>query len=105
LNHDSLRSSPIWVFCLDQSNLLSPQPTFNSFFASDGVVHVLERFIVNETMNFVLAREAGMHVILVFPSMAIDVVGDASLKHSRFAGQDVNVEMTHGKAGASLRSA
>jgi hypothetical protein len=39
--------------------------------------------------------------VLVLPSAAIDVAGDASVKHSRFAGQDVNVEMAHRKAGPS----
>jgi hypothetical protein len=53
-------------------------------------------------VNFVIAREAGMDIVLVLPSAAIDVVGDASVKHSRFAGQNVNVEVAHGKAGASL---
>ena len=46
-----------------------------------------------------------MDVVLVLPGAAIDVVGDARVQNSRLAGEDVNVEIAHGKAGASLRSA
>jgi hypothetical protein len=56
-------------------------------------------------MNFVIARETGVDIVLVLPRTAVDVIGDASVKHARFAGQNVNVEMAHEKAGASLRSA
>jgi hypothetical protein len=66
------------------------------------VVHMPERFIVNEPMNSVIPGAAGIDIVLVFPGTAIDVVGDASVEHSRLAGENVNVEMAHTTAGASL---
>src|SRR5450631_3405511 len=49
---------PCGVLCFNQRNFLSSRLSFNRLFASDGIVHILERFIVNETMHFVIAREA-----------------------------------------------
>lgn len=49
---------PRWIDRFDQRNFLAAQPPFDCLFPSDGIVHILERFIVNETMNFVIAREA-----------------------------------------------
>jgi hypothetical protein len=46
-------------------------------------------------VNFVIASKAVMDVIFVFPRAAVDVVGDAGVEDTRFAGQDVNVEITH----------
>src|SRR6266853_802825 len=92
------------VLRFNQPNFLSPQPALNRFFADDGFVHLLERFIVNETVNFVIASESGIDIVLVVPSAAIDVVSDASVEYSRFAGQNVDVEMSHGTAGPLLRS-
>ena len=94
---------PSRVLRFNQRSFLSPQPAFDRFFAGDGIADVLERFIVNQTMNFVIAGESRIDVVLVLPSAAIDVVGDAGVKHSRFAGQNVNVEVAHGKQ--VLRSA
>jgi len=90
---------PSRIFLLNQRNFLLPQPTFDSFFSGYGIVHVLEGFIVNETMNFVIASKPRMDVILVLPCASIDVIGDACVKDSRLAGHEVNVEVTHVKAG------
>ena len=95
---------PSRIFLLNQRNFLLPQPTFDGFFSGYGIVHILEGFIVNETMNFVIASKPWMDVILVLPCASIDVVGDACVKDSRLAGQEVTVEVTHGKLDASVRS-
>jgi hypothetical protein len=55
-------------------------------------------------MNLVIPREARINVVLVLSGATIDVVSDASVKDSGFAGQDVNVKVAHVKAGPSLRS-
>jgi hypothetical protein len=77
---------PSGVLRFNQRNSLSPQPSLDGLLASDGIVHILEGFIVNEAMNSVISGEARIDVALVLPSAAIDVIGDASVKHPRFAG-------------------
>ena len=72
---------------MDQGNLLSPEPSLDRLLTRDRVVHILECFIVNESVNSVVSREAGVHLILMFPCAAIDVVSDTSVKYPRFAGE------------------
>jgi hypothetical protein len=49
---------------------------FNCFFACYGVIRILERFIVNEAVDFVIVSEAAVDVVLVLPGAAVDVVGE-----------------------------
>jgi len=89
---------PSRVLSFNQRDFLSPQPSFNRLFPGNGIVYILGRLIVNETMNSVIPSEAGVDIVLMLPGAPVEVVGDASLKHSRFAGEDVHVEMAHRKA-------
>ena len=55
----SFRTGPAsadWSF--DQRNLLLSAPAFELFFASDCILNMVERLVVNEPMDFVLFGEA-----------------------------------------------
>ena len=61
------------------------------FLAGDGVVNLLEAFVVDEAMDFVFCCEAVCGAFAVFAEATAEIVRDTDIKSARAAGEDVDV--------------
>jgi hypothetical protein len=49
---------PPRILRFDQRDFLDPQPAFQLFLSSDGSVHVVEAFVVDQAVAMILAGES-----------------------------------------------
>ena len=73
---------PSGVEAFDQPNLFHPAPALELFLAVDRFEHVIERFVVYETMAAVLLAKTMYKAILIFTNPPFQVVGHSNVEHS-----------------------
>ena len=74
----------------DEPFLLRPVPTLELLLPVDCFIYIVEGFVVHQTMAAVLFTKAIHKAIFVLEGSATQVVGHSDVKHTRFAGDDVD---------------
>lgn len=82
---------PLRVQRLDQRNLFRAPPSLELFLTVDGVVDLVERFPIEQTLHSVFVGEALDPVELVFERSGVQLAGHTDIKRSRQATHEVNV--------------
>jgi hypothetical protein len=78
---------------LDQSDLPSSIPTFQSLLALDCVFGVIELFEINEPADLIFLRKAFRQFLAMLGDAPNEVVGNANVKRAAdAAGEDVELE-------------
>ena len=83
---------PLRVGFSNQCPLLFLAPALDLFLAGDRIFDVLEFFVVDQFLGFVLLREAWQRAAFVLVHAPIDVVGHADIGDTGWVGHDVDVE-------------
>lgn len=83
---------PALIGFFDQRNLLLAPPALELLLASDCILNMVKRLVVNEPVNFVFFGEAfdGIHLVLCYA--AINISCNADIERACPAGQDIYPE-------------
>jgi hypothetical protein len=81
---------PGWIGGFDEGDLLLPGEVLQVFFARDGVVDVLEAFVVDEAVDFVFCGESIGFAIAVLAKTDEQMVGDSDVEGAGAAGENVD---------------
>jgi hypothetical protein len=82
---------PVWIVLFDKLDLPGAFPVFQSLFAEDRLLDVIELFEVNQPMNPIPLRESINEPLPMLIDSSDQIVGDADVKRAAdLAGQDID---------------
>ena len=73
---------PSWIPRLNQSDFFRPDPAFQLLLASDGLMDIVEVFVIDQPVTMILARKPFDLATFVLKRPAVDAIRHADVKRS-----------------------